>query len=400
MSERVEDFGAEAAVQGTHDRGARGSILFVANVDSHIWAFHMPFMKMLRDMGYGVEVAAAAKGYAEKIRAEGYEVHTIPFSRRPLSVRNIKAYRDLRRLMQSRNYVMVHVHTPVGGFLGRLAARRVGVPHIIYTAHGFHFHRHGTWWSNQAYYALEKLAARWTDTLITINREDFAVATRDFANARTQVVYVPGVGIDCSEFAPGSREQREEERTLLGLRKNAVIIVWVAEFIKRKRPDDALRAFYESGLNDRAQLAMLGKGPLLDAFQAAVGREGSDDSVACKGRVSNVGAYLAASDIFLSTASQEGLPRNVMEAMAAALPVVSYDIRGCNDLVLDGETGFLLPLGDVRGLADKLVWLAEHPDERRRMGAAGRRRIRETFSLDHVLPQMKKIYEDELARVR
>ena len=138
----------------------------------------------------------------------------------------------------------------------------------------------------------------------------------------------------------------------------------------------------------------------MDGFQAAVGREGSDDSVACKGRVSNVGAYLAASDIFLSTASQEGLPRNVMEAMAAALPVVSYDIRGCNDLVLDGETGFLLPLGDVRGLADKLAWLAEHPDERRRMGTAGRRRIQETFSLDQVLPQMKKIYEDELARVR
>src|SRR5450756_199798 len=110
--------------------------LFVATVDSHIWYFHMPYLRMLRDMGFQVEVAAAPVGFAERIRAEGYEVHTIPFSRNPLNLRNIAAYRALRRLMQSRHYVMVHVHTPVAGFLGRLAARRQGVPHIVYTAHG------------------------------------------------------------------------------------------------------------------------------------------------------------------------------------------------------------------------------------------------------------------------
>jgi glycosyltransferase involved in cell wall biosynthesis len=250
------------------------------------------------------------------------------------------------------------------------------------------------------YYTLEKLAARWTDTLITINREDFAVASRDFARGRTRVVYVPGVGTDCSQFVPGAPGQRERERTLLGLREDAVVIAWVAEFIKRKRPNDAVMAIRESGLENRAQLVMLGKGPLLDSIRTGAEQDGMRDAVACRGRVANVPEYLAASDVFLSTASQEGLPRNVMEAMAAALPIVAYDIRGCNDLVVDGETGFLAPLGDVHGLADKLVWLVQHPDERCSMGTAGRRRIEETFSLDMVLPQMKKIYENELERVR
>jgi glycosyltransferase involved in cell wall biosynthesis len=95
---------------------------------------------------------------------------------------------------------------------------------------------------------------------------------------------------------------------------------------------------------------------------------------------------------------REGLPRNIIEAMAAGLPVVAYNIRGCNDLVIDGETGFLVPFGDVHGLADKLAWLAQHPDERRHMGEAGRRRVEETFSLEAVLPQMMTVYRSELER--
>lgn len=398
VSETANRLSASTLARDTDLAGARMSILFVANIDSHIWAFHMPYMRLLRDMGYEVEVAAAPAGSAEKIRAEGYEVHTIPFSRNPLSARNIAVYRALRGIMQNRQYVMVHVHTPVAGFLGRFAARRQGVPHIVYTAHGFHFHSYGKWWSNSLYYALERAAAHWTDTLITINREDFAVATHDFARGRTKVVYVPGVGTDCSQFAPGAPCQREHGRTSLRLREDAFVIAWVAEFIKRKRPNDAVTAFHEVSSEIPAQLVMLGDGLLLDSVRNADQQRGTRDAVAFRGPVANVAEYLAVSDVFFSTASQEGLPKTVMEAMATGLPVVAYDIRGCNDLVVDGETGFLVPLGDVRGLADKLAWLAQHPDERHRMGAAGRRRIEETFSLETVLPQMKTIYQNELGR--
>jgi glycosyltransferase involved in cell wall biosynthesis len=351
-------------------------------------------------MGYEVEVAAAPVGFAEKVRAEGYEVYPIPFSRNPLSARNIAAYRALRELMQSRHYLMVHVHTPVAGFLGRFAARRQGVPHIVYTAHGFHFHSHGKWWSNSLYYVLERTAAHWTDTLITINREDFVLASLDFARGRTKVVYVPGVGTDCAQFTPATVDQRAHERPLLRLMEDSFIIAWVAEFIKRKRPNDAVTAFQVVSSEILSQLVMLGDGLLLDSIRTSAEQRGMRDTVTFRGRVPNVPEYLAASDVLLSTASQEGLPKNVMEAMATGLPVVAYDIRGCSDLVVDGETGFLVPLGDVRGLVDKLVWLAHHPDERHNMGVAGRRRIEEMFSLETVLPQLKAIYQNELGRER
>lgn len=381
-----------------HRAGDAGRILFVANVDTHLWAFHLPYMNLLRDMGYTVEVAAAPDGFAEKILSEGYEVHPIPFTRHPLSFRNITAYRELRHLLRSRHYTMVHVHTPVAGFLGRLAARRQGVPHILYTVHGFHFHSRGRWWTNTLYYMLERMAVPWTDALITINKEDFSIASRAFAHGGTRVLYVPGVGTDCGTFAPVSADEKERERIRLHLAGAATVIAWVAEFIPRKRPVDAIAAVDGLGSPERVQLVMLGDGPLLESVREMVTGRSEQGMISCPGRVPNVSEYLAASDIFVSTASQEGLPRNVMEAMAAGLPVAAYDIRGCNDLVIDGVTGFLVPMGNVAGLTAKLEWLAKHPQERRDMGAAGRKRIEETFALDKVLPQMRIIYQNELER--
>ncbi len=378
--------------------GDVGRVLFVANVDTHLWAFHLPYMDLLRDMGYTVEAAAAPAGFAEKILSEGYEVHPIPFTRHPLSFRNIMAYRELCRLLRSRRYTMVHVHTPVAGFLGRLAARREGVPHIVYTAHGFHFHNHGKWWSNVLYFLLERIAVPWTDVLITINRDDYAVASHTFARGTTRVLYVPGVGTDCTTFVPVSPDEKQRERARLHLAGDAVVIGWVGEFIPRKRPFDAIAAIEGLASLQQTQLVMLGDGPLWESVRNTAARQADTTRTLCLGQKANVPGYLAASDIFLSTAGQEGLPRNVMEAMAAGLPVVAYDIRGCNDLVIEGVTGFLVPMGDLSAMRNKLEWLAEHPQERRDMGAAGRKRIEETFALDKVLPQMRIIYQNELER--
>ena len=143
---------------------------------------------------------------------------------------------------------------------------------------------------------------------------------------------------------------------------------------------------------------MLGSGETSKETSDLVVQYGLTGVASLTGRVANVGDYLSASDVLLSTSIREGLPRSIMEAMAAGLPVVAYDIRGCNDLVVDGETGFLVPFGDVHGLTDELAWLAHHPDERHRMGEAGRKRIEETFSLEAVLPQMRTIYQNELGR--
>lgn len=167
---------------------------------------------------------------------------------------------------------------------------------------------------------------------------------------------------------------------------------------RNKRPEDALVAIRCLSEEHLARMVMLGKGGRDRELHELVVRFGLGEIVFLAGRVSNVAEYLSAGNVLLSTSTREGLGKGVTEAMATELPIVAYDIRGIRDLVVDGETGFLVPLGDVRGLADKLAWLAQHLDEGRRMGQAGRRRIEETFSLEAVLPQLKTVYQNELRR--
>ena len=174
----------------------RPRALFVATVDSHLGLFHLPAMRLLRDMGYEVEVAAGDSGFASCIRSQGFSVTALPFSKDLLSVGNVVAGLRLVKMMRRRRYVLVHMHTPIAGFIGRIAANVAGVPHVIYTAHGFHFHARGRRWSNAFFWRVERFAARWTDVLITMNAEDFAVARSTMESVKTKIEYVPGVGVD------------------------------------------------------------------------------------------------------------------------------------------------------------------------------------------------------------
>ena len=184
-------------------------ILFIATVDVHIYAFHIPFMKMLKGMGFKVEVACADTGFTERSKKEGFVVHKVPFSRNPLSLSNMKAFFMLVKIMKQNNYRMIHVDTPVAGFLGRIAGRIAGVPCIIYTAHGFHFHEYGSKLRNFIYFQFEKIAGRLTDVLITINTDDCRIAEEKSLIPHGRVIYLPGVGVD-SEFLKPSRSFPED----------------------------------------------------------------------------------------------------------------------------------------------------------------------------------------------
>ena len=170
--------------------------LFTATVDSHILHFHLPYLKLLRDMGYEVHVITNG---TEKIPGADKR-HTVPFARSPLSLNNVQAYRMLRDIINHERYDLIHTHTPMGGVVTRLAARHSRKHHgsrVLYTAHGFHFYKGAPWHYWAMFYPIEKWLAHYTDTLITINKEDYNLARRKFA---TRVEYVPGVGIDPAKF--------------------------------------------------------------------------------------------------------------------------------------------------------------------------------------------------------
>lgn len=366
-------------------------VLFVATVYTHLAAFHVPFIRLLQSWGCEVHAAASpAEGRKDEVEEAGAVCHDIPFARSLTSSQNWRAYRELRALLGRERYDLIHVHTPVAAWLTRLAAHRSRQGPVLYTAHGFHFFRGAppTHWL--LFYPAERIAARWTDALVVMNGEDLAQArTMGFVEGKN-LFLVHGVGVDLAAYAP-PHGAREAVRAELGLRPDDVAVTCVAEFTPRKNHDQLIAAWTEVVRKSQAShLILVGGGRLREHFERRVQRC-AIPNVRFLGFRRDVPTILQASDVLVLVSRHEGLPRSVLEAMAAGLPVVATDVRGNRDLVEDGVNGLLVRVGDVQGLAEALLRLARDPELRRRMGAAGRDKVTD-YSLDRVLDEMAAIY--------
>ena len=351
-------------------------ILFVATVGRHFYHFHLPVFRMLRDAGWQVDAAARMDKPLPPGCADG--LFDLPFERSPYHPANIKAYGQLRKVMRLGKYDLIHCHTPVGGLAGRLAARGTGAK-LLYTAHGFHFYQGAPPLHWLLYYPLERWLSRRTDCLITINEEDYAFARRKLK--AKQVARVHGVGCETSKFIPARAKQTETPA-----------LIYIAELNANKNQELLLRAM--STILARfpgARLRLVGP----DHFNGAYQRLSRDlriaHAVEFTGERQDIPALLAESDLAVASSLREGLPVNVMEAMAASLPVVASDNRGHRELVRSGLTGDIVPPGDVAGFAEAVIQLLEDPARRAEMGAAGRERCRE-YALERVLAELREVY--------
>jgi len=369
----------------------QGRVLFVATVYTHLAAFHIPFMQRLQSWGYEVHAAASsAEGRKDEVEDIGVRCWDIPFVRSPVSLKNLTAYRKLKALLTKERYDLIHVHTPMAAWLGRLAARRTGQGPVLYTAHGFHFYKEAPWPYWLFYYPAERLAARWTDGLIVMNSEDYERAQKMGFKPGENLFFVHGVGVDLEGFSQG-RENVPSVREELGLGDQDVVVTCVAEFIPRKNHGFLLDAWKFVARNEgRSHLLLVGEGRNRDVIESRVQKE-RIPRVYFLGFRRDVPRILAATDVFVLTSKHEGLARCIMEAMAAGKPVVATDVRGSRDLVENGVTGLLAELGDVEGLAQAFLQLIRDPELREKMGQAGRAKIND-YSLERVLDEMSAIY--------
>lgn len=365
-----------------------GRILFVASVASHIKAFHLPFIRMLQDQGHDVEVACSPD-----IPIQGLPVvWDIPFSWSPYSPKNIKAYFSMQSLLRERSYDLIHVHTPAAAFLTRLAARELHVP-VLYTAHGFHFYKGAPLKNWLVYYNMEHMASYWTAGIIVLNDEDLQSAKKFGFKEGENLFYVPGVGIDLELYRKVDNPLTKET---LGLPADAKIAACIAEFTSNKNHIQLIKAWrIVKNHLPNAVLLLVGKGEYQEQVRDSVVKLDLIKNVYFAGFRTDVPNILAMADVFALTSKREGLPRGVMEAMAAGKPVVATDIRGNRDLVEDGVSGFLVQIGDVDSLAKALIKLLTNHELATNMGEVGRQKVK-TYSLDNVLVKMSLIYEKYL----
>lgn len=299
--------------------------------------FFKHLIRQLVEQGHSVDIACNDSDSPVQpfYRELGCQVYTIGCTRSPFHPGSIAAVRQLRTLIKRERYDIVHCHTPVAAFCTRLAC--INLPcKVIYTAHGFHFYKGAPFKNWLLFYPAEKLCAHFTDVLITINKEDYALAQRKLR--AKQVLYVPGVGIDLDAFAPS---QTEISRQKLGIPENHHVLLSVGELSHRKNHEILIRA---AANIPNTTVLIVGSGTL-EPILKSLSQELACD-VRFLGYRKDIAALCRACDLFVLPSFQEGLPVALMEAMACAKAVSCSAIRGNVDLV-DTEGGTLFDPFDV-----------------------------------------------------
>ncbi len=368
-------------------------ILQVTTVAKTLRSFLLPLGERFRANGWHVDAMASGATSCAQCRTSFDRVWDIDWSRDPTSRRNfLSAPNRVRQVVAQGNYDVVHVHTPIAAFVTRYAIRqRISRPQVIYTAHGFAFHAEGSPWNNLLFLQLEKLAGRWTDCLVLINRDD-ARAARRHRISRGGSLYIPGIGIDTDRYAPASvtPEQVASFRASLHLAPDDVLFGVVAYMDPDKRHEDIIWALHQLR-RSYVHLALAGDGPQMDELRNLVHQLGLARQVHFLGHCSQIPVLLRACRAKILSSVREGLPRSVMEAMSLEVPVIGSDVRGICDLLEEGG-GLLVPPQSVTAFSRAMAWMVDHPQEAQAMGVCARQIVK-CYDVKRILSMYEALYQ-------
>lgn len=371
-------------------------LLFISNVSRKITNFSVPSILAGQRLGYEVHLAANYSHFDDEPKRYGVKIHHIDINRNPFSLANIKAYKQMLALIRREKYEVIHCNTPIGGVLGRLCGKRANVRKIIYTAHGFHFYKGAPIINRTLYKWAERLMARYTDVIITINKEDYEAAKGFRLRKNGSVYWIPGVGIDTT-LATTAKSKRKELLNEIGAEGHSILLISVGELNRNKNHKAILHAL--AAIKDpRIHYILCGVGREKAKLESFVDREGLRNNIHFLGYRNDIIELLKSCDIFVLASYREGLPRAVMEAMSAGLPCVVSRVRGNVDLIENGKGGFLHDPDDIDGFAFSINTLVQDVRLRQEMGKNNIERIKD-YDIEIVKMIMQNIYERELAGI-
>lgn len=305
---------------------------------------------------------------------------------------NCIAYKNLSKIVEENNVEVIHCNTPVGGMIGRLVGKTHRVKKVIYTAHGFHFYKGAPFFNRTILKWAEQIMARWTDAIITMNLEDYEAAKKFKLKKGGKVFFVHGVGITLSDFVdPGNRSEKRKE---LGLREEDIALISAGDLVARKNYSVAIEAIANAN-DSRLHYFICGKGPELDNLKELAAKKGVANQIHFLGFRTDIKELLFASDIFLFTTLQEGMPRSMMEAMACGLPCVASKIRGNVDLLEEGKGGYLIDVSNSDGFSQAITELSNSPELRKQMHNYNLAAIKQ-YDVSVVKKEIASIYEEVL----
>lgn len=331
-------------------------VLFVEN-SSGFCKFNAPYMNWFKQRGWQVD--HAAPGIEEKYAYGVSHHYDVDIHRSPFSLKNIKAIMDLKKLIDREKYDIVHCHTEMGGVCARLAsilARKHGTK-VIYTSHNYPFYKGASLMAWIVYYTVERILSVITDAVVTINEEDYQITCKHkFAVGPN--FKIDGVGVDLKRFAPVSKEEKNRLRSEIGIKENAFVLLYTAQFIPRKNHEMLIKEVP----NIRKEIPTLkvlfaGNGPLFNDMKSLAEKLCVDDCISFLGGRGDIDRLCKVSDVHVATSKLEGQGINNIEAMACGCPLVVSRVRGHRDVCIDGKNGFLFSLDNPQEMDTYIIKL-------------------------------------------
>lgn len=348
-------------------------------------AFLIPHIKMLLDEGHEVSVACSLQQQLNDFFYKNdIPVYDIPFDRSPLSKNNRVAYKVFKTLVKNENFDIVHTHTPVASMIVRLACKKTKSK-VFYTAHGFHFFKGAPLKNWIMYYPVEKYLSKYTDKLITINKEDYNRANKKFS--KTDVKYTHGVGLSTRKFNKFFPVDLDEFKQ----NDDDLVLLSIGELNDNKNHEQVINELSE--INEMHFIYLIcGVGEKEDHLRNIIMKKGMQNKVFLLGYRKDIPSILAVSDIYIHPSKREGLPVSIMEAMYQRLPVCCSDIRGNNDLIEHDLNGYLIDLkSSDKNFSFYLSKFFNDKQLAKKMGDANKELIK-PYLEGNVLPELQKIY--------
>ena len=360
-------------------------VLMTASTYSHIRNFHLPYLREFQHLGWETHVGCngipSDTLYIDK-------VIELPFEKRMQSPANFRASNILRERIRAERYGLIITHTSLAAFFTRLAVKGFkGRPQLINVVHGYLFDDDTPAFAKQVLLAAERLTASETDLLLTMNEWDYEAAKKYQLGKR--IVKIPGIGVDFSRLDSATAADGAALRQQYGIPGDAFVLIYAAEFSKRKSQNVLIRAMQYLPRN--AVLVLCGTGATLENCKALADKVGVSDRVLFPGQIKDMGAWYRMADAAVTSSRSEGLPFNVMEAQYMGLPVVASAVKGHVDLIDDGEAGLLYPYGDVDTYAAQVRRLTEDAGTREKIRMQARRSV-DIYGLNAVLPEVMARY--------
>lgn len=368
-------------------------VLFTATVDSHILQFHIPFLKLFKDNGYEVHVATNGNEVIPYCDVK----HVVSFERSPFKLNNLKAIKQLRKICNDEKFDIIHTHTPMGSVVTRLAAknsRKKYNTRVIYTAHGLHFFKGAPLKNWLMFYPVEKYLAKYTDTLILINHEDYEYCKKSFSKRCFDINYIPGIGIEENKFMNEmSCEKYKKIRESIGLNEKDFVLIFPARLDKNKNQTLLINVMEKLIVRfPDIHLLLPGEDELNGYYQKLTTEKKLEKNIHYLGYVKNISDLLKISDLSVSSSIREGLGLNLAEGNYVGLPIVATKNRGHMDVVKNGVNGFLIELSNEDEFVDKIEMLYNDKELYKKMSENAKRESKK-FMLKNVMKEMSKIYE-------